>query len=50
VDGFTIFIESGAPSVFPQTAPVILLLEADHLGDLGSLLLGGLESAERRKP
>jgi hypothetical protein len=43
------FIKAGAPGVFPQATPVVLLLEADDLGDLGPLLLRRLEGAKGRE-
>ena len=49
VDRFTVFIETGAPSVVPEAAPVLLLLEADDLGDLFAICAGGLEGAKLRQ-
>lgn len=46
MDRLAIFIEPGAPGVVPEASPVFLLLEADHLGDLGTLGGGGLKSPE----
>src|SRR5438477_7715936 len=34
-----IFVDAGAPGIVPQASPIVLLLEAHHLGDF-RLLLG----------
>ncbi len=47
VNRFAEFIEAGAPSVVPETAPIILLFEADDLRDVGALGGGGLEGPEK---
>ena len=41
--GVAMLVEAGAPGVVPQPAPVGLLLEAHHLGDLRALGLGRRE-------
>ena len=43
VDRLAIFVQPGPPGVIPQPAPVVLLFEADDLGDLGALLRRRLE-------
>src|SRR5690606_22877456 len=37
VNRLAVFIYAGAPSIVPHAAPVLLLFEADDVGDIGSL-------------
>src|SRR5690606_36453394 len=47
VNRLAVFIYAGAPSIVPHAAPVLLLFEADDVGDIGSLVPGGLEGAKK---
>ncbi len=44
-----VLVETGSPGVAPQAAPVLLLLEADDVRNLGALLLGRLKCPELRQ-
>ncbi len=50
VHGLAVAVRAGAPVVVPLAAPVVLLLVADDLGDLGPCALGGLERTQCGDP
>ncbi len=50
VHRLAIFVEAGPPRVVPEPAPIVLLLVADDLGDLGAEPPGRFEGPELGEP
>src|SRR5579859_3122192 len=50
VHRLAVLVGARAPGVIPHAAPVLLLLEADDIGNVGSFFSRGLESAQLRHP